>query len=321
MHDAKPRIWIFDSVRRPLVEIAGLFDGWAEAAYFAPDAEPDWNDAPEAVFFSDELPGGAGGESFAELLEEAGGVPLLAVSRLRSFAQAVAFFRAGATDYLSLPLDEDDLRERLAAALERAAAFALRGAAMEFETLDGDPGENGSGVRAAAPAGARPQNDPDDEPVAVEGLPIPALWEELPCGLAVFDSDGCLGFSNSLGLDLFGAPSIADLRQMLETGLASLSAYAANHKPLADNQWPHILARKTRTPRSAVLSLEKPDRRRVWLRIDCLPHIAEGDVTRLTMTMVNLTGDLPPLSELPSAVSASSAGKKGKGKGRGKRKR
>lgn len=318
MHENTPRVWILDAPRRPLAELPELFDGWAEAEYLEPDAAPDWDNAPDAVFFSGELPGGAAGEAFGELLREAGDIPLLAVSRLRSFAQAVAFFRAGVADYLSLPLDGDDVRDRLDAALERAAESALRGAVMEIEPLDQDPGEISLSVQSAALA--PPAADPDDEPVAVEGLPIPTLWEELPCGLLVFDSEGNLVFCNSLGLDLFGAASVAELQEALESGLSAFAAHAANHKPLPDNQWPQVLARKTRSARSAVLSLEKPDKRRVWLRIDCLPHVSEGKISRLAMTLVNLTGELPPLAAAPAAPAPQPA-KKEKKRSRGGRKR
>ncbi|MDR1535418.1 MAG: hypothetical protein LBU64_10030 [Planctomycetota bacterium] len=277
-----PLVWLLDSERGTLAECLDAFADWAEARLIAPDAgRPDWDNPPDAVFFSAEMAGGAGGEGFAELRREAGDVPLLAVARWRSLAQALDFIRAGADDYLPLPLERGEARERLRAVLEKLERRA-------FRRPDPDQEED-----ILAGMAAEREASEADEPEIVDGLPVPTLWEELPCGILVFDSAGNLVFSNSLGLSLFGHDSPAALREALESGLASFAAHATNRKPLADNQWPHILARKVRTARSAVLSIEKPDRRRLWLRIDCLPHLSEGEINRLSMTIVNLTGELP----------------------------
>jgi CheY-like chemotaxis protein len=332
-----PLVWIVDSQRSPLAGCGPALAPWATVEYFPHDHPPgDWTAPPDVIFFSAEIPGGAGGEPFALLTDAANGIPLIAVARLRSLAQAVAFFRAGAADYLSLPLEEEDARARAAAAMERAAALAMRGMVVELEPIDPDPGEISLRLRpsttpAVPPAGddedilaeLRPaQSAPpgEDEPVAVDGLPIPTLWEELPCGVVVFDSNANLVFSNTLAMDLFGFASLADLQDALENSLAGFNAHAANHKPLADNQWPHILSAKTRTPRSAVVSVEKPDRRRSWLRIDCLPHLHGGQLNRLSMTLVNLTGELPPLVSPEPTAAAPARDKPHKAKRRGKRK-
>lgn len=325
----KPLIWLLDSERSPLAPSLEVFDGWADMVYVPAGQEPDWDTPPDAIFFSAESKGGAAGEWFTALSQAAGGIPLIAVTRLRSLAQAVAYFRAGALDYLSLPLEEEDARERLEAALERSAQLAMQGVMVELESLDQDPGDvslslvapddpalapppppgqeedilaqlSGHAKEAgqAAPPAPPPafQMDEDAEPVVVDGLPIPSLWEELPCGLLVFDSNGNMVFSNSLGLDLFGYESLAELQEALDNRRDGFAAHGANHKPLPDNQWPHVLAAKTRISRSAVMSIEKPDKRRVWLRVDCLPHLSEGKISRLSMTLVNLTGELPSLA-------------------------
>ena len=346
MAEDKPYLWILDSDRTPLAESLEAFDAWADIFYAAPgSAEPDWSRPPAAVFFSAEIAGGANGEPFVALRRLAENAPLLAVARLRSLTQAVSFFRAGVDDYLSLPLEEDEVRERLEAALEKAAARAMEGLVVELEAVDGDPGDVSLSLRPSAgePGGsfeddiiagldgtavaAPPETDrsaadvlPDDEPTPVDGLPIPTLWEELPCGLLVFDSAGNLVFSNSLGLELFGQNSLAELEDALESRRSLFAAHGANHKPLADNQWPQVLALKTRTARSAVVSIEKPDRRRVWLRIDCLPHVAEGRINRLSMTLVNLTGELPPLI-VPREGGVPPPGKREKAKPRSKRRK
>ena len=343
MTDARPYLWILDSSHKPLADSLDVFESWADIAYLDGERERlDWSVPPDAIFFSAEISGGAAGEAFASLVAAAADTPLLAVARLRSLAQAVAFFRAGATDYLSLPLDKDEARDRLAAALERAEQRILEAVAVELEPIDADTGEvslafapsrteeaeveeveedilaelesipsakpesraeenpkpavRPDGDEAGEQSASDGETDPEEEPVTVDGLPIPTLWEELPCGLLVFDSLGNLVFANSLGLHLFGHVSLAELQDVLENRRASFAAHAANHKPLPDNQWPHVLAARTRTARSAVLSVEKPDRRRVWLRIDCLPHLSEGKITRLSLTIVNLTGELPPLA-------------------------
>ena len=371
----KPLLWILDSERTPLAGCRDLFVKWADCLYVPPGHSlPDWEQAPDAVFFSAEIDGGPHGAFFAALERDAGAIPLLAVTRLRSLAQAVAYFRAGAADYLSIPLEEDDVKERFDASLERAARLAMQNVVMEVEQVDAHAGgvrlALGSG-QPAIPAGDAPQTDKqeedilaqlpgdgtfsiadepvadsnatdaseiecdghnppsspspaeDDEPVAVDGLPIPSLWEELPCGLLVFDSLSNLVFSNRLGLELFGYESLAELQEALENHRESFSAHAANHKPLADNQWPHLLALKTRTARAAVLSLEKPDRRRVWLRVDCMPHITDGKVSRLSMTLANLTGELPPLAAAKpeSPPTPAQRAKRERGKQRGRKKR
>ncbi len=300
----KAAVWIVDSGDEVLASALPAFDHWAESRRFLWNGHaPDWDAPPDAVFFSTEIPGGAGGEFFRNLVENAGPVPLIAVTRVRSLAQALAYFRAGAADYLSLPLDGEEARERFEASQERAARLAVQNMVVDIEQpaawdasrpfvnempLDLPPAKPDP-EEPAAPGGA------DDEPIAVDGLPIPALWEELPCGLLVFDSLGNLVFSNRLGLDLLGHDSLPELQDALENAPASFAAHGANHKPLPDNQWPHVLAAKTRTPRSAVVSLERRDRRRAWIRIDCQPHLADGKLSRLSMTVVNLTGELPPL--------------------------
>ena len=341
--DEKPLIWIVDSDRTPMAQSLEAFADWADAAYHGPDDEPDWAEPPEAVFFSAEMRGGAAGATFARLADAAGGVPLIAVARLRSLAQAVSFFRAGACDYLSLPLDGDDLRERFEAAMLRAAQSGLDNVMVELEPVDRDPGEISlslypsthpeSGdmpaaeeddilarldgeVFATAEAPITPEPSENDDIEPVDGLPIPTLWEELPCGLLVYDSAGNLVFSNTLGLDLFGHATLAELQDVLENRRAEFKAYAANHKPLADNHWPQVLAAKTRTARSAVISIEKPDKRRAWLRVDCLPHLFDGAISRLSMTIVNLTGELPPLAPPEAAPSAKRARAAAKGKRR-----
>lgn len=336
-----PLVWLVDSERNPLSECLGAFTPWAETLHIAHGTAPDWAALPDAIFFSAEIPGGPQGQLFADLLQAAGPVPLLAVARLRSLAQAVAYFRTGAADYLSLPLEEDDAHERFDAALQRSTDLAMQGVMVELEPVDQDLAEISLSLRPSTPeepeeaaeeedilAHLQPPPPPpvppvqeeedNDEPEPVDGLPIPTLWEELPCGLLVFDSSANLVFANSFGLELFGHTSLAELQETLETHRSDLDAHAANHHPLPDNQWPHIIAAKTRTARSAVVSIVKPDGRRSWLRIDCLPHLADGTMSRLSMTLVNLTGELPPLRAREGDLAAAPA-KKDKAKKRGRK--
>ncbi|MCC8180248.1 MAG: hypothetical protein LIP23_04970 [Planctomycetes bacterium] len=392
----QPYFWVLDSEREPLAGSIGVFELLGDMDYVGPQGEvPDWEERPDAVFVSAELPGGSRGDKFARLVEEAGQIPILVVARLRSLAQAVGFFRAGARDYLSLPLDAHEAEERLTAAMEETVRqqalhellMQLADTAMEPAGPD-DPAQPASDdilaaldeeiaevvpdlvVAAGNPAladlaaretAAMPllirteengaaadpmdsadttqpdqteeperlecekeesdESEPPEEPEAVDGLPIPTLWEELPCGLLVFDSNANLVFSNSLALELFGKPSLAELQDALENDIAGFSAYGNNHKPLPDNQWPQAVAAKTKLPRSAVISIEHPDRRRQWLRIDCLPHLHEGKVTRLSMTLVNLTGEIAPLDVARSDQTEPVKSKKEKAKSRGKKKR
>ena len=299
----RPFIWVIDSEREPLSGCRSAFADWADVLRFGPGEEPDWENPPDAIFVSAEIAGGPGGERFSALFREAGEIPILAVTRWRSLTQALAFFRAGAGDYLSLPLAAGEAEERVAAVLEKAGRQILRRLSLEAvatEPEGGDAGESGwdGDILAGIAAGTADEASPE-EPEPVDVLPIPTLWEELPCGVLVFDSIGNLVFSNSLALALFGYESPADLRDALEGNRSSFAAHSVSRKSLADNQWPHVLARRVRAARSAVISIEKPDRRRLWLRIDCLPHLADGKVSRLSMTIVNLTGELPDFSPAP----------------------
>ncbi len=354
----RPRLWLIDSGQAHLAGCAGAFLPWADCEGFVwNEREPDWDNPPDAVFFSAEIPGGAQGTFFTALVDGAGPVPLIAVTRVRSLAQALAYFRAGAADYLPLPLVEEEARERFEASQERAARLAVQNMIVEIEQPTADRGEADREERheedilakVPSPPSSQPaawedsvafvnemplaisprkteaeQGNADDEPIPVDSLPIPTLWEELPCGLLLFDSLSNLVFSNRLALELLGHNTLAELQDALENNPASFAAHGANHKPFPDNQWPHLLAAKTRTPRSAVLSIEQRDKRRAWIRIDCQPHLADGTLARLSMTLVNLTGELPPLqpreSEQPHASAPSRKEKKDRAKRRGGKK-
>jgi|GEM_PF-2519682 len=352
MQTDRPYIWIVDSARTPLASCLAAFSGWAEVRYFdtAPEGGEWEHDRPDAVFFSAEMDGGA----FPGLFGYSDSVPFLAVAAMRSLAQAVAWFRAGAMDYLSVPLEPVETEERYTEAVKKLERLTLSPVVVELEAVDGELDDVSLAIAPSGMAdiGAkddvlaeiptpmianapivpevfdlldaleeeRENGEPEEgeEPESVNALPIPTLWEELPCGLLVFDSDGNLAFSNQLGLDMFAAGALGELQEALENDRSRYHAFGANHKPLPDNQWPHELARKTRTARSAVVSLEVSEKRRLWLRIDCLPHIVDGAVNRLTMSVINLTGELPPLSLAETVVQPV---KRDKGKKRGKRSR
>lgn len=393
----KQAVWLIDSKRTPLAQCREAIEPWADVVYFqdAPTPE-DWNNPPDLIFFSAEISGGAHGDKFSNLLLNADSVPLVAIAQLRSLAQAVSFFRAGVADYLSIPIDEDDAKERATVALERAAALSVPGFMVELEPLDADPGEISLAVTSAVPHpevttcddsdaaflavdpeedilaelppdscvgqglpdgleqkpaeasseggstdisesdGQFDADDPylsqaddsatqkdDEDPVVVDGLPIPLLWDELPCGLLVFDSEANLVFANQPALELFGQSTLVEFEDALENNRGAFNALAANHKPLPDNQWPHLLAAKTRTSRDAVISIEKPDRRRLWLKIDCRPHLHDGEISRLLLTAVNLTGDLPSVAaETSKTISPKSLSpQKTKGRARKKNKK
>ena len=322
----KPLVWIFDSARSPLGEALPAFDRLpAVFRHFgAGEAPRAGAEPPDVVFFSAGIEGGAGGAAFMSLRAAAGGVPLIAVSRLRSFAQALSFFRNGVFDYISLPVDDSELSERFEAALAKKNAD-MSTVMVEFEAMDeaardgltltvhravatevepdedilaqlatgGDtpPKPDGAGG-VSAPAGAdTPREEADADPV--DGLPIPSLWDELPCGLLAFDSRGNLVFANSMAMKLFGHLSLNSLREALENGRPAFNALGANRKPLPDNQWPHLTAVKAKAARANIVSIARPDHSRLWLRMDCLPHLSDGKVNRMSMTVINMTGELP----------------------------
>lgn len=389
---------MIDSERTPLIHCRKAIEEWADITYFEglPN-DDDWNSPPEIIFFSAEIPGGSAGKTFENLVEKTHAIPIVAISKVRSLAQAVGFFRAGAADYLTLPLDEDDARE----ALERAENWQSPRFMVELEPIDhdtgeislsltsvceqheeneeripptndaisslddqidGDDGDKDDDILAHLPptpppdenerkdytpyaytgefindatlheletqaeilgenAASRmdcrdktiiphhhdlaPESKDEEEPVAVDGLPIPLLWDELPCGLLVFDSEANLVFANQPALELFGRQTMVELEDALENNRSSFNALANTQKPLPDNQWPHVLAAKTRTARSALVSIEKPDKRRLWLKIDCRPHLHGGEMSRLLFTAVNMTGDLPPVASAEPQTATS----------------
>lgn len=296
-----PRLWIIDSVRETLADALPDLENAVECRYFRFGEMLPEENLPDAMVVSSDLPGGATGNEFGRLVTEWAQIPVLVASKLRSLTQALAFFRRGAADYLPLPLTVEEWEERIAEALERMnTAAAVSAVLMEVEPVEdsddilatlADSDESVAEVDVVPEAVA----EQEPEPEAVDGLAIPMMWDELPCGLAVFDSNHNLVFCNQLALDLFGIASLAELQDMLDAHQTDLSAYGQNNKPLPNNQWPHLLAFKSRSSRSGILSLERADKSRVWLRMDCLPHLSDGAVSRLTMTLVNVTGEVPPL--------------------------
>lgn len=320
----KPLVWVIDSPRTPLAKSFYAFEACSRTVYFiAGQPLPIREFRPDAIVISAEIEGGPYGEVFRELLTSLPGVPVLAAARVRSLAQAVAFFRNGVSDYLSLPLDADEVAERLAAIL--ASGSVANGPVMlEIEPLDGDDAESLSlsvvdnaaeedgeeDILARLPVDdetplpvaelVEPAGD-GEEPEPVDGLFIPALWDELPCGLVVFDSQGNLVFANSLAMELFGQTNLAELQDALENRRPSFQAIGTNRKPFPDNQWPHSAAVRARTARHAAVSLLRRDGSRVWVRMDCLPHLSEGSVARLIVTLINMTGEIP---EPPVAAPA-----------------
>ncbi len=305
----KPFVWIIDSPRSPLAGSLYAFEDSVEYRYFS-HGEPPSPDLtqPDAVFFSAEIEGGPEGGLFSALVEHYPAIPLIAITKVRSLTQAVAFFRAGALDYLSLPLDPNEVAERLDAALTRIANLVAAAVTVELEALGDELDtellsalrEDGGGpepefAELADDLGEIDEIDDSDEieAVPVDGLPIPSLWEELPCGLLVFDSQANLVYANASAFTLLGFDSMGELQDVLENKRSEFNALAMNKKPLPDNKWPHIAAVKTRTERHATISIERTDKTRVWLRMDCLPHLADGALARLTMTLVNMTGEMP----------------------------
>jgi PAS domain-containing protein len=220
-------------------------------------------------------------------------------------------------EFEALDADPGDWRLSLSQVEESPAAPPLAGeAGEEAEPVEEtqpveagepveekEPGEAARPVEEAEPGEAGEEEEAGEtvektqpvEPVeAVDSLPVSSLWDELPTGLLVFDAAGSLAYVNRLGLELFGFASLGELRQRLESGLASFAARGPNRKPLPDNHWPHVLAIRSRAERHGLVYLERPSGRRVWLRLDCLPHLHAGVVTRTSVTVVNLTGELPP---------------------------
>ena len=132
LHDASPgqggpTLLVCDHADGGLAGLPELAEGLGYPCDYAVDAHEDPPECPEPALLlvSAELPGGAAGDAWMRLRQRYPAPPAVAVSRTRSFARAVEFFRAGADDFLALPLDPSEFSSRLRSLLQRRAAKTI----------------------------------------------------------------------------------------------------------------------------------------------------------------------------------------------------
>ncbi len=234
----------------------------------------------DAIVASDSIPGGAQGAAFTHIRRTFPSRPVLVVAHLRSLATAIDFFRAGVADYLPAPLRPEETRERIEVAIRRARGEGAGGGSEEpIEVL----------VEPAGPSAATASLSGRHEGNGRISL------ENLPCAALVFGADGRLREANGLALELLGHPALAGLRQAFDHGLAGYEPLDARAAPLAPERWPIRMALRQGCRAAATLGLLRPDRARVWVRLEAVPRRRHGRIRDVIATLSDLTpGDPPP---------------------------
>ena len=226
---------------------------------------------------------GSGG-SPATLLKLRGlfpGAAIIVVARCRSLAAAVEFFRAGAVDYLPAPLSREELRERLYAALTRRERPAT--VEVEMETSAGDKPLTAAGMENMLPLSA------------------------IPCGLLLFNAEGALIAANRLALSLLGETDTARLAEAIRHHFEDWDPLDGQGRPLRPEAWPPRRALQEKAARAALVGLRRPDRTRVWLRLEAAPIIHNGRCQEIAMAMVNVTEEHSEIRRLKARLAGCSA--------------
>lgn len=279
---------LVDAPSLPLEEDLPLLESLGYRCAYLPSVQEvgSYETVPDLLLVSQEIPGGAHGETFAHVRSRFPDVPIVVVAHLRSLSLAIEFFRQGVIDYLLAPLDPDDTRQRLEAAYEKA--------------------------RNITPV--------LEEPVEVPAMLAPSIldapattrlscgWldlEAIPCGILVYDEEGRLLRANEKALSLFGQLSVEALRLVLEEGFEYYHPLDLQERPFLPEAWPVTRARKDRAFRTAVVSIERPGANRIWLRIDAAPFLEEGQIRFIVASMNNITEERKEIERLRSLVPLS----------------
>ncbi len=220
---------------------------------------------PEALIVSSELPGGPQGEGFLRLRRIFPRQPLLVLARNRSLAVALGFFRAGARDFLAAPVDVEELRERLAAALSEVDYAS----ADQIPTILAEPVADGPAEPAGRAAGA-------DE----------AWAENLPGGLIRLDAAGEVLTVNGEARRLLGrGPDAAEFLEFWRGGLAELFPLDARRNPLPPERWPPRAAAREKRRSGALLNLKCGACGRRWLRVEAQPQLNGEELTGVLVVL------------------------------------
>lgn len=334
------RVWVVDSDKSTLAESVPVLAQLGDCKCFSfPQTEAEGLTIPDILLVSAEIEGGAEGEFFSALIKKFRDIPVIIAARVRSFAQALSFFRSGAADYLTLPLELMETAERLEAALLKRAKAGESDpveVAVEVEETIGEMPRNLSlvvesfrqlpcaeddDILAALPTEDDPTQNPPSmidtgsAPSQHEGEPASVIQideeksrqatqaeilEQLPCGYMALDLDGNLTVANAIAMETLGYDSLAELQDKWDSRRGEFGACGLNGKEIGSAHWPDMQALKSKARRSGCISVERPDNRRIWLRIDCLPVLSEGRVRYVAVTLTNVTDDHPPLKKRES---------------------
>jgi len=124
MSKRKRRILIVDDEPAQRRLLGGFVESLGFAAGEAPSAEDAieaiGRDPPDMVLLDVRLPGRSGIEALPEIRRIAGEMPVLLITAYADLRQAVAAMKSGADDYLSKPIDLDELAAAVGDALGRA---------------------------------------------------------------------------------------------------------------------------------------------------------------------------------------------------------
>ncbi len=113
------------------------------------------------------------------------------------------------------------------------------------------------------------------------------IYEGLGCGVVVRDADGEVVRSNHLVHELYGPGfDIANATGALPARLIR----RADGSPVSFDQLPGIEAGRTRLPvRGTQLELQQEGDAAHWIQVDAVPIVAEGKVTHVVSTWVDIT--------------------------------
>lgn len=230
---------------------------------------------PDVVLIGGGIRGGARGECFTRITSLCPGIPLIVLADMRSLSVAVDFFRAGASDYLALPVTDAELLDRIDAALRLPCDTPV-------VPCDSIPDEsNPEAMETETPATARD-----------------AVLDALPCGVLLFDRDGRLTVANPAALALFGVHSTPDLADMLERRLQEYAPVDLMNRPVSPEIWPPRRALRLAASAAATVGLRRPDGTRIWLRIEAKPVLENGTVVEVAASLSEISSECAELQRL-----------------------
>ena len=170
MANAKPTILIVDDEpsQRELLGgfVASLGYRAAEAASAEDAIEAIENGPPAMVLLDVRLPGKSGIDALPEIRRRAADLPVLLITAYADLRQAVAAMKSGADDYLSKPVDLDELRAAIADAIGPAEAASPSPSAEQPDLPEGFVCESPAMRRVVETAAVVA---PSDAPVLVSG--------------------------------------------------------------------------------------------------------------------------------------------------------